>query len=41
MAHTRLGGGRRRTRLGEDSTVEGDIENLCFADSRTNCFRLG
>ena len=32
MAHTRLGGGRRRTRFGEDSTVEGDIETLCFAD---------
>ena len=41
MAHTRLGGGRRRTRLSEDSTVEGDIETLCFADSRINCFRWG
>ena len=28
MAHTRLGSGRRRTRFGEDSTVEGDIETL-------------
>ena len=41
MAHTRLGDGRKRTRLGEDSTIEGDIETLCFADSRTNCIRWG